>query len=204
MTEEKAIRLCLKHRDARGFEFLVRQFRREAYYHAHAFLGNESDAADACQESFACAFAAMPRLRKLERFYPWFYRILKNRCLNMLDRRKTREAHADSERARERESPQTHAISSTPSSLLEAREEKDRIWRLLGKLQRNHREILTLKYIHGFRYDEITATLGIPRGTVMSRLYAARQAFRALYEAESTDTPAAAKPKPTNTDGPRP
>ena len=185
MTEEKAIRLCLKHRDPRGFEFLVRQFRREAFYHAYSLLRNEADAADACQESFTCAFAALPKLRQLDKFYPWFYRILKNRCLNMLARKKTRDTYA----AQQREIPPTERASAPcPSSALEAREEGERIRDFLDLLQPGHREILTLKYIHGFRYDEIVETLGIPRGTVMSRLHAAREAFRTVYLKAQTNS----------------
>ena len=94
MTEDKAIQLCLKKQDPHGFDYLVRKFRREAYFHAYSLLQNDSDAADACQESFASAFANMPKLSKLDKFYPWFYRILRNRCLNILSRRKTRETNA--------------------------------------------------------------------------------------------------------------
>lgn len=186
MTEEKAIRLCLKHRDPGGFEFLVRQFKREAYYHAFAFLQNEADAADACQESFACAFAALPKLRHLDRFYPWFYRILKNRCLNMLSRRKTRDTYTAQQRDLAPSFPEN---TSTPASALEAKEKGTRIHAMLASLKQEHREILTLKYIHGFRYEEIAATLGIPRGTVMSRLHAARKAFRTLYTNKENDEP---------------
>ena len=178
MTEETAIRLCLKHRDPAGFEFLVRQFRREAFYHAHALLGNEPDAADACQESFASAFAAMPELSKLDKFYPWFYRILRNRCLNMLGRRRTRDAYAASP------PPQTNEVQD-PSDLAIARESREQVWQLLSQLKPKHAEILTLKYIHGFRYDEISETLNIPRGTVMSRLYEARSAFRQLHQTDA-------------------
>ena len=160
VTEETAIRLCLKHRDPSGFEFLVRKFRREAYYHAHALLGNEPDAADACQESFANAFAAMPGLSKLDKIYPWFYRILRNRCLNMLGGRQTRDAYA----AKVAMSPKALADTDDPSDLAMARESREQVWHLLSQLKPKHAEILTLKYIHGFRYDEISETLNIPRG----------------------------------------
>ena len=184
MTEQTAIRLCLIKRDPRGFEYLVGQFRREAFYHAHALLGNEADAADACQEAFACAFAAMPKLTQLDKFYPWFYRILKNRCLNMIARRKTRETHAACEWEQSGSSAR-HDVTPNPASILEAQEARHHVWHLLDSLNDKHREILTLKYIHGFRYDEISATLGIPRGTVMSRLHAARDAFRTLHQQSS-------------------
>lgn len=181
VTEETAIRLCLKHRDPSGFEFLVRKFRREAYYHAHALLGNEPDAADACQESFANAFAAMPGLSKLDRFYPWFYRIFRNRCLNMLGRHQTRDAYA----AKAAMSPKARADTDDPSDLAMARESREQVWHLLSQLKPKHAEILTLKYIHGFRYDKISETLNIPRGTVMSRLYEARSAFRQLHDTDA-------------------
>ena len=89
MDESYAIKLCLKYHDPAGFEFLVNKYRREAYFHARSFLGNQDDAADACQESFAKAFAAIPKLTYLDAFYPWFYRILKNCCLNMIRKKKT-------------------------------------------------------------------------------------------------------------------
>ncbi|MCP4169493.1 MAG: sigma-70 family RNA polymerase sigma factor [Fuerstiella sp.] len=178
MPEQKAIRLCLKHRDPAGFEFLVQQYKREAFYHAHSLLGNETDAADACQDAFLRAFEAMPRLKSLDHFYPWFYRILRNGCLNMLDRRKTRNAYAKERFTRS----DGDVVSDTPETLTAATEDRQEVWRLLGELSSDHREILTLKYIHGFRYDEISDTLEIPRGTVMSRLYAARQAFREKFQ----------------------
>lgn len=181
MNESKAIQLCLRHRDPAGFEFLVRQFRREAHYHAYALLGNEADAADACQESFSRAFAAMPRLTSLDRFYPWFYRILRNQCLNVLDRRHTRERYAASQGQQSKEAV-AQRDDQDPSRHLEAEEERQRVWADLQKLKPKHREVLTLKYIHEFSYNDISETLDIPRGTVMSRLYEARAAFRALHQ----------------------
>jgi RNA polymerase sigma-70 factor (ECF subfamily) len=70
MNEAQAIRLCLQYRDPVGFEFLVKKYRREAYFHALALMGNQEDAADACQESFRRAFAAIPKLAQLDKFYP--------------------------------------------------------------------------------------------------------------------------------------
>ncbi len=72
MNEAQAIRLCLRHRDPVGFEFLVKNYRREAFFHAFALMGNQEDAADVCQESFRRAFTAIPKLVGLDQFYPWF------------------------------------------------------------------------------------------------------------------------------------
>ena len=155
----------------------MKKYRREALFHARAFLGNEEDAADACQESFTKAFIAFPKLTYLDQFYPWFYRILKNNCLNMINKKKTirkyeTEKRFDSDFGQEKK---------TPSFILEKDKEQEVVWQILSLLNHEFREILILKYIQEKKYDEISTLLNIPRGTVMSRLYYARKAFREQY-----------------------
>lgn len=176
MDEQRAIQLCVKHQDPVGFEFLVQKHRREAFCHAFSLLGNQEDALDACQDSFAKAFTAIPRLDRLSEFYPWFYCILRNRCLNLLARRQT------SNRYREILQHDAPAIDArNPGNILEQREEQQRVWRALESLKPEHREILVMKYVQEHRYEEIASILGIARGTVMSRLYRARTALREEY-----------------------
>jgi RNA polymerase sigma-70 factor (ECF subfamily) len=177
MDEQRAIQLCVKHRDPVGFEFLVEKYRREAFAHAYALLGNQDDALDACQDLFAKAFTAIPCLRELPLFYPWFYCILRNRCLNLLARRQTADRYAEA---------QQHDVARsvdalTPGNLLESREEQECVQRALASLKPEHREILVMKYVQEHRYEDIATILAIPRGTVMSRLYHARMAFRDEY-----------------------
>lgn len=177
MDEARALKLCIEHRDPVGFEFLVGKYRREAYLHALALLGNREDAIDACQDSFANAFAALPRLGALTAFYPWFYRVLRNCCLNRLARRRTELEHAREALDSEPE------CASGPDAALSLDEERARVWEVLAELSLEHREILALKYLRDYDYETLAALLGIPRGTVMSRLYHARKAFQAAYTA---------------------
>jgi RNA polymerase sigma-70 factor, ECF subfamily len=177
MDEQRAIQLCVKHRDPVGFEFLVQKYRREAFSHAFALLGNQDEALDACQDSFAKAFAAIPGLRELPQFYPWFYCILRNRCLNVLARRQTSDRYRE---AQQHEAAQA-MDAVTPEQLLEQREDQQRVQRALKSLKPEHREILIMKYVQEHRYEEIAEILGIPRGTVMSRLYHARMTLRDEY-----------------------
>ena len=90
MSEQYAIDLCIRERDPKGFAMLFVQYRREAYYHAYGFLGDKEEALDACQEAFSKAFSAIVSLPRLDAFYPWFYCILKNHCINILQRQSTR------------------------------------------------------------------------------------------------------------------
>jgi RNA polymerase sigma-70 factor (ECF subfamily) len=161
-----------------GFEFLVQKYRREAFFHAFALLGNQEDALDACQDSFAKAFAAIPRLPELPRFYPWFYCILRHRCLNLLARRQTKDRY----RGAQQHDATVAVDAMTPGSLLEQREEQHQVRRALESLKPEHREILVLKYVQEHHYDEIATLLGIPRGTVMSRLYHAGPLCAAILE----------------------
>ncbi|MCX8109466.1 MAG: RNA polymerase sigma factor [Verrucomicrobiae bacterium] len=177
MDEHRAIELCVKHRDPVGFEFLVRKYRREAFRHAFVLLGNAEDALDACQDAFAKAFVAITRLSSLSEFYPWFYRILRNRCLNLIARRTTSQKY----QADEHQNKSETIDERNPVGILERREEEHRVWQAMEQLTPEQREILAMKYILGHSYNEIARTLGIPRGTVMSRLYHARMAFRQSY-----------------------
>ena len=181
MNETHAIRLCLKYKDPSGFEFLVKKYRREAYVHAIGFLGNPDDAADACQESFSRAFSKMPLLEGMTEFYPWFYTILRNYCLNAIKRHKTVSTHRQSQTQSDLDS----AASYDPRLIISGDEEKTLVWQVLESLTPEFREILILKYIQGYSYDDIATLSAIPRGTVMSRLYHARKAFSQNYDSGS-------------------
>ena len=189
MDEQRAIQLCVKHRDPVGFEFLVEKYRREAFSHAFALLGNQDDALDACQDSFTKAFAAIPGLRKLPQFYPWFYCILRNRCLNLLARRQTSHRYR---MAQQHDAAQA-MDTVTPGHRLEQQEEQQQVHRALASLKPEHREILVMKYVLEHCYEEIAAIIGIPRGTVMSRLYHARMALREEYSKLETEQPSPEK-----------
>jgi RNA polymerase sigma-70 factor (ECF subfamily) len=171
VNEASAIRLCLKSRDPRGFEFLVQQYRREAYYHAIGFLNDPAMAEDVCQESFAKAYANIPRLESLKAFYPWFYVILKNCCLSYL---RSKREHVEV----------TEGIdeSSDPAMLVAGDDNKQSVWRALQKLKPEFREILILKHLQDMSYEAISQILQIPKGTVMSRLYHARKAFKLAFD----------------------
>lgn len=177
MTEESAIELCIKQRDATGFEHLVNRYRREAMGHALGIMGNPDDALEMCQESFKRAFLAMPKLQSLEQFYPWFYSILRNCCFNALARKKTTYKHAEKLKIDAEFSKPAQA----PYANIEKEEAHAQVWDVLQGMSPEHREILSMKYFKEMKYEEIAQILNIPRGTVMSRLYCARKGFAEKY-----------------------
>jgi len=177
MDEKKAIALCVKHHDPAGFEYLFKMFRKEAYFHAFTFLANHDDAVDACQECFTKAFQAMPKLDYLKVFYPWFYTILRNHCMNILRKRKLASNYVSKASV----ILENHSDQRSPIFLMEKDEEQLKTWKTIENMTPEFREILVMKYIEGLSYQKISALLDIPKGTVMSRLYHARKAFRKEY-----------------------
>ena len=180
MNEQKAITLCLKDRDPTGFEYLVKKYQDRALYTAFGWLKSKEDALDACQESFMRAFGAITRVKKMETFYPWFYVILRNCCMNILADRK--KSHKINDQLYSTPQPEDKYEGNDTLSDMLGKEEGRYIHELLDSLKPEFKEILILKYFNGMNYKEIEALLGIPRGSVMSRLYSARKAFHKVYK----------------------
>jgi len=137
--------------------------------HARVLTRNEGDAADATQEAFVDAFRNIRTFDSAREFYPWFYVLLRNRCLKQRSRRGTRwEGGA--------EFPEAGAPGVS--------EEHLDLWRAIHRLPSDEAELVVLKHIEGWTYDELSAALGVPRGTVMSRLYATRQRLLNILSGE--------------------
>ena len=166
MDDKLAIDKC-RNGEHEAFRYLVERYQRQAVSHATAILGNREDALDAAQEAFIDAFRGMNSFDEARSFYPWFYVLLRNRCYKMAARR------------RETESVDETLVVAWNSS---TREEVLALEEALLSLDRQDREIVTLKYFDGLSYDELAERLGIPKGTVMSRLFHARRKLQVKLE----------------------
>jgi RNA polymerase sigma factor (sigma-70 family) len=164
MDDAAIIERCLNgEKDA--FRFLVERYQAQAVGHASAILANREDALDAAQEAFVDAFQALGKFDRTRRFYPWFYVLLRHRCYKLTAKK------------RETENIEDAGILAPQPGV--SSEERIALERALRSLSREDREIVTLKYLDGFSYDEIAGLLKIPRGTVMSRLFYARKELQA-------------------------
>jgi len=168
--------------DTRAFGELVTIYMQRCYYAALGLVGTPQDAEDLSQEAFARAFKARARLDPDRPFYPWLYQILRRLCFNFTRdisarRRKMEQAGGwlvDEARSRASvENPERARARSELRSRLEA---------AIAELPEAQREALVLKEFLGLKYREIAELLDVPMGTVMSRLYAARQRLAAELE----------------------
>ncbi|MEN8151056.1 MAG: sigma-70 family RNA polymerase sigma factor [Planctomycetota bacterium] len=168
-AERSAILMCQKgSKDA--FGTIVKRYMRRAYLAAVAIVGNRDDAMDISQEAFVKAYRAIGRFDPDRPFYPWFLRILRNQCFDWLRKRRAR--------------PAGDLVAELPDNrmnpeVLARRDEiRDEVWSAVRKLSERDREIIVLRHFQHLTYAEIAETLGIPQGTVMSRLFTARSRLR--------------------------
>jgi RNA polymerase sigma-70 factor (ECF subfamily) len=160
-----------------AFRILVERYKKRAYYLALKLVGDPDDAYDLSQEAFIRVYNARRRYDRSRPFYAWFYAILSNLAKNQVKKRAVRSEYAAQVRGAggtqldERESP--HFI-------IEADETRKAVWAAIEKLSYEHREIIVLRHFEDMSYDGIANLLGIPLGSVMSRLYYARKRLREL------------------------
>ena len=147
-----------------AFEELVRRHRLGTYRVALRMLGDEDDAEDATQEAFLQAWRNLDGFRADAAFSTWMYRIVTNRCLNML-------------RARRRTQPLSEtqeAPTSRPDRIAEANWQVEDLKRAIARLTPEQRAPLVLRELQGCSYEEIAEALELSIPAVKSRLHRAR------------------------------
>jgi len=150
------------------FRALVGTRLDHAYGLAWHILGHAADAEDACQEALLAAWSAWPRLRDPGRFDAWFDRIVVNICIEQLRRR-----------ARRPQSVLPDEPGIAARDVLAGSVESDALARALARLTPEHRVTVVLRFWADLPTDEISVRLGVPPGTVRSRLHYALDAIRA-------------------------
>jgi RNA polymerase sigma factor (sigma-70 family) len=144
--------------------------RHRAPLHALAlrFLGHGPDAQDAVQDAFLIALRTIERLREPEAVGGWLRGILRNVCLRRLRERSQGEILFEEELPRRVESG---FLESSVEEVIDRLAMREWVWTALGRLPENLQATAMLRYFGGHSsYEEISATLGVPMGTVKSRL----------------------------------
>jgi len=176
-SEDSALIERCRRGDKEAYGVLVQRYMKRAYATALAWVGSHNDALDLSQEAFVRAWRGLKHFNPEFRFFTWYYRILRNLCLNHLRNRKRR-ARPFSEVEKAQALEDIPDEWSDPSILAEQDEQKAAVWKALAALKEHEREILILKDFQEMSYKEIAEALDCPVGTVMSRLYHARRALR--------------------------
>lgn len=177
------VSLCKKG-NVDTFEVLVRKHQKRMLNIAYRMIGNYEDACEIVQDAFVSAYKGIKDFKEKSRFSTWLYTIVLNLSRNRLRQLKIksyREEFSLNDPVITDDSQINIELSSGESTILERLERRDvqqKVQGCINSLDSEFREVLILRDIHGFSYDEISNMLKIPEGTVKSRIFRARDILR--------------------------
>ncbi len=163
---------------AAAYEELVQRYTEMAFRTAYLLVGSAAEAEEAAQDGFVKAHRALGSFRPGSPFRPWLLRIVGNEARN---RRRAAARRAALElRAAEHSDPRSSAPS--PEAAVEAAQERRALLSALGALDDGQRQAVSCRYLLQLSVAETATALGIPEGTVKSRLARALPRLRELLE----------------------
>lgn len=166
--------------DQRAFETLVRQSSDRLFAIAFRILRDHHSAEDALQQTLATIWDELPRLRDLDRFEAWSYRVIVR--VSIAQARRERRGGVVIQLLPDEAA--VDMISSRTPDEVDAVADRDQVQRGLERLKPDQRAILVLQHYVGLSLSEIGDVLGIPAGTAGSRLHYATRALRAAIDAD--------------------
>jgi RNA polymerase sigma-70 factor (ECF subfamily) len=175
-TEDRELVHLAQRGDQQAFRRLVERYQRRVYQLALGMVKDPDEAMDIAQETFVRVHRYLPSFKGDSSFFTWTYRIAVNLCLDAGRKKGRGEPVEFDERQAEVEAamdPPSAALAGPQRNALN-RELAGKIEEALAGLSENHRAILLLREVEGLSYEELSQTLGIRKGTVMSRLFHAR------------------------------
>ncbi len=170
--------------DPEAFNRLSTLVRGRGFRLAHNWVGSHHDALDLCQEALLKVFKSRDTYDPSQPFLPWFHRILRNTCFSFLRKNQRIQRTPLTQMRPDGEEYNFEIIAPTadPSEALLESERAVLFHEALAQLSERDREMLTLRHFEDLSYRSIAETLGIPEGTVMSRLFHARRRLREHLE----------------------
>ena len=168
--------------DQRAFKLLVERYQRKVFSVAVGMLKDKEEARDVAQEAFIKVYRYLDHFKGDASFYTWLYRITVNICIDVIRKKGSSgskgavefdesvkmdvaEANIGALGSRLGTNPQKSALRA---------ELAQRITEAIHQIPEAHRQILLLREVEGMSYEDLSRTLNIPKGTVMSRLFHAR------------------------------
>jgi RNA polymerase sigma-70 factor (ECF subfamily) len=176
-TDEELILEYQATQERACFEELVHRYERELFNYLKHYLGSSESAEDAFQAAFLQVHLKCSQYEEGRNFRPWLYRIATNQAIDL--RRKTPRLHVISINASQENDQQTLFEDMLEGNDLDPAEETMRdeqvaeVRNAVTCLPEKLRQVLYLVYFQGMKYDEAAESLGLPYGTVKSRLNAA-------------------------------
>ena len=164
--------------DDTAFSALVKKYQRSVHALAWRKIGDFHIAEDITQETFLKAYQKLSTLKEVQSFASWLYVITANQCKAWLRKKRmwTQALEDTSSAQLEQATYSGHIIAENERMTTETQREV--VKKLLAKLQESDRTVITLYYLGGMTYEEISNFMGVSVGAIKSRLHRARQRLK--------------------------
>ena len=165
--------------DMAAFRRLVERHQRRAFAIAIGLVRDEQDAQEIVQEAFLRVYRSLDRFKGGSSFFTWLYRIVTNLSIDLMRKPARREAELFDEPQISDQSEVFSFISridgADPIDVARRREIAQRIQQALESLPPYHRSVILMREVEGMSYQQMAKAMNVSKGTIMSRLFHARQ-----------------------------
>jgi RNA polymerase sigma-70 factor (ECF subfamily) len=183
VEDHRLIADCLQGNTA-AFGELVRRYQDRLYNTVYRLVDHAEDAQDVVQEAFLSAYQSLDSFKGDSLFFTWLYRIAVNTAISLKRKQRTVISLDTFGNSESRVDPLDASDYSRPGHHLEQTEQARRIQKALSQLSPEHRAVLIMKDMDGYKYETMAEMLKVPIGTIRSRLHRARAELRELLEEE--------------------
>jgi RNA polymerase sigma-70 factor (ECF subfamily) len=178
--------VAARRQEPGAFEALVRRHQGPLYNFCLRMLGQSEDAADVAQETFVQLYSHLGRLDEREPLAPWLFRVARNRCIDVIRRRRTVPLGTSDESGEATLQVDPADDDPLPDVLAERADLQRLLTAAIGRLPATYAEVVALRYAGDRSFAEIAVILECDEGTARVRFHRAkaqlRRALRALVE----------------------
>ena len=175
--------------DRAAFRKLVERHQRRAFSIALALVRDENDARELVQDAFLRVYKGLGSFQGGSSFFTWLYRIITNLSIDLIRKpgRQVGELHEDRAELSDEQEMDFPFLSrvdgADPADVVRRGEIAGRLQKALDALPPYHRGVIVMREIEGLSYEEMAQAMGVSKGTIMSRLFHARQKLqKALHD----------------------
>lgn len=179
--EDRGLIARAQQGDTAAFRSLVERHQRRAFAIALALVRDENDARELVQDAFLRVYKGLDNFQGGSSFFTWLYRIITNLSIDLIRKPGRQlvdidEARFESDDAQEADFPLLSRVDGAdPADVVRRREIARRLQVALDALPPYHRGVIVMREIEGLSYEEMATAMGVSKGTIMSRLFHARQ-----------------------------
>jgi RNA polymerase sigma-70 factor (ECF subfamily) len=188
-TDQELIQKAL-NKDQKAYSRLLSRYRDNIFYYILKMVGDKTHASDLTLESFDKAFQNLHKYDEQYAFSTWLYKIAKNCTIDFVRKRKLNSLHINYGSDEDESSINESALYSTapnPEESMIQQQEELKLMNFIESMKPRYRELIELRYIKEYAYEEIAEELNIPLGTVKTRLFRAKNILAEMILTASED-----------------